>query len=440
MKSVIARIRSKWWERRAKKGGRRMPSLLKAMGALVPRKVIREVMISSHDRRQWGTLAAAWVGVSEREFFREAAQEMGIEFRERVVDPDLSVYGPQARSVLADLRRYGASVVLDGTRVIEVIAVDPSEARGLPIFDPASDVSLASWTEISRALEICERRIAELEANHGLLDIRRRDELCESLIDALVAEAKAHGSSSFELVTVDGVTRYQFYTSHGKLAVGTVHPDVMTDVRSFLKQREDKAVQTEASGAVYARSLGGGNFKLSWGAGTLPYEREVFLPSPNTAVVESPGAERELRQAASQGERQSFQGHEEPILVVDDNPMFCRVLDRLLRREGFAPYFAENGVAALTKLTASSDVLPKVVICDLHMPLMNGRELIARLKEDPRFKHIPIIVLTSDEDADVELQLLQHGADAYVSKVKDPRVLTSYVRKMARPLFAREAA
>jgi putative two-component system response regulator len=164
------------------------------------------------------------------------------------------------------------------------------------------------------------------------------------------------------------------------------------------------------------------------------------LPSPNTAVVESPGAEREHRQAASQVERQSFQGHEEPILVVDDNPMFCRVLDRLLRREGFAPYFAENGVAALTKLTASSDVLPKVIICDLHMPLMNGRELIARLKEDPRFKHIPIIVLTSDEDADVELQLLQHGADAYVSKVKDPRVLTSYVRKMARPLFAREAA
>lgn len=448
MTNVMARIRGMWRTRRAKMGARRMPSLLKAMGALVPRKVIREVMVSSHDRRQWGTLAAAWVGVSEREFFREAAQEMGIQFRERVVEPDLSVFGPQARSVLAELKRCGVSVVLDGTRVAEIVAVDPSEARGLTIFDPSSDVSLASWTEISRALEMCERRISELEANHGLLDIRRRDELCESLIDALVTEAKAHGSCSFELVTVEGVTRYQFYTSHGKLAVGTVHPDVMNDLRSFLTQREDKAVRTEASGAVYARLLGGGNFKVSWGGTTFSREQELSLPCPSgrgAAVVETGDSEGGVPQGSVyQGSRKSEepleQSHEEPILVVDDNPMFCRVLERLLKREGFAPFFAENGVAALTKLSASTKCLPKVIICDLHMPLMNGRELIARLKDDSRFKHIPIIVLTSDEDADIELQLLQHGADAYVSKVKDPRVLTSYARKLSRSIAAREAA
>ena len=138
MTNVMARIRGMWRTRRAKMGARRMPSLLKAMGALVPRKVIREVMVSSHDRRQWGTLAAAWLGVSEREFFREAAQEMGIQFRERVVEPDLSVFGPQARSVLAELKRCGVSVVLDGARVAEIVAVDPSEARGLTIFDQVS--------------------------------------------------------------------------------------------------------------------------------------------------------------------------------------------------------------------------------------------------------------------------------------------------------------
>jgi CheY-like chemotaxis protein len=80
--------------------------------------------------------------------------------------------------------------------------------------------------------------------------------------------------------------------------------------------------------------------------------------------------------------------------------MFCRVLERLLRREKVNPYFADNGVVALEKLEGGGGVVPRVIICDVHMPVMNGQELLGRLKRDPRWMHIPVIMLTSDEDVD----------------------------------------
>ena len=120
--------------------------------------------------------------------------------------------------------------------------------------------------------------------------------------------------------------------------------------------------------------------------------------------------------------------------------MFCRVLERLLRREGVNPFFADNGVIALEKLEDNGGALPKVIICDLHMPVMNGRELLTRLKSDPRLHAIPVIMLTSDDDVDAELQLLASGADAFVSKGKDPRVLTAQVQRLLKRGLVREAA
>jgi len=179
---------------------------------------------------------------------------------------------------------------------------------------------------------------------------------------------------------------------------------------------------------------------LSWGA-SLALRKEAGLDSARRQE----GGASPLVLAGSRGGvsdaylvAESSRGH--PVLVVDDNPMFCRVLERLLRREEVLPFFADNGVRALEKLESAGAVMPKVIICDLHMPVMNGRELLARLKNDERFKQIPVVMLTSDDDVDAELQLLASGADAFVSKAKDPRVLTAQVRRLLRRPALEEAA
>lgn len=432
---------SRLWRRGGIKGAA-LPSLVRAMDTLVHRKVMREVVASSHDRRQWGVLAAAWVGVSEREFFSTAAREMGIEWDERVSPPDLSIFGNDAKKILGELRRVGAVVSLDGRTPIRFSAVDPAEVRSLSLYDGSAPVALASWSDISRALDATERMILEDETNAEYRELKRRQEVCGKILDILVREAASHGAHSVEVVTSEGKTRYQFCTSHGRVAAGAIHPEVIQDLLKYLCSLEGSIIKTESKGDVCLRSMGSSsNFRLSWGSvaalppvvadgnleeGLVPLRVQSMRTSaPSTDVSTSP----------------SFEQHGvHPILVVDDNPMFCRVVERLLQKENVATCFADNGIVALERLANAKELLPKVIICDLHMPLMNGRELLAAVKADPRLRHIPVIMLTSDDDVDAELQLLSGGADAFIPKAKDPRVLTAQVQRLLLRDALREAA
>lgn len=430
---------------RRRNGAHTPPSLVRALDELVPRKVMREVVASSHDRRQWGVLAAAWVGVSEREFFEAAAKTMKVSREERVLPADLTSFGSRARAMMGELRRVGAIVVVNEGEVLRIVAVDPAEARSLSFYNPGLSVSLASWSDIARALDASERMLTEYEGNTGLREAKRRQELSGKILSIILREASTHGATSVEVVTVEGRSRYQFVTSHGRMATGAIRPEVVQDLLQYLCSLESGVLRSEEFGDVMLRSLGSAsNFRLSWGSPSKTASHLVAqdLSERSASMPKSvaPSAAPLCDSPISQGYLRGESAHEHPVLVVDDNPMFCRVLERLLRREGVNPSFADNGVIALEKLESAGSALPRVIICDLHMPVMNGRELLARLKGDPRLSSIPVIMLTSDEDVDAELQLLGSGADAFVSKAKDPRVLTAQVQRLLKRAGLREAA
>ena len=446
MKGIVRglqNVRLPW--SRGLRGSRKLPSLVRAMDDLVPRKVMREVVASSNDRRQWGVLAAAWVGVSEHEFFSAAAAAMGVSLEERIAPPDLTTFGAQARPMLSELRRLGAVVAIEERSISRIIAVDPAEVRALSFYESHIPVSLASWSEVARALDAAERVLVESESNSEYREAKRRQEVCGKILSIIIREASVHGAQSVEIVTLDGKTRYQFGTSHGKTATGAIRPEVVQELLKYLCGLDGSAVKNETHGDVVLRSLGSAsNFRLSWGnAHGRRADVDPIIASPDCPAPSSDLSPRTGVAAISTSVSSGYlaqQGEDEPVLVVDDNPMFCRVLERLLHREGVNPYFADNGVVALEKLEASQGLVPKVIICDLHMPVMNGREFLSRLKSDRRFDWIPIVMLTSDEDVDVELQLLAEGADAFVSKAKDPRVLTTHVQRLLKAGALRKAA
>ena len=421
------------------KDSRALPSFVRALDDLVPRKVMREVVASSHDRRQWGVLAAAWVGVSEREFFEAAAKVMKVSLEERVSPVDLTPFGMKARSIVGELRRIGAVAVMHDGAVTRIVAVDPAEARALSLYTPGMEVSLASWSDIARAIDGSERILTEYESNTGLREMKRRGELCGKILNIIIREARAHGASTVEVVTVEERSRYQFVTSHGKMASGGIRAEVVQDLLTYLCSLESGVLRSEDHGEVMLRSLGSAaNFRLSWGSSHTNEPRTVDVQYGGSDDSTPLVTEMRAHQRVAEGYLAEGGRSEQPVLVVDDNPMFCRVLERLLSREGVNPYFADNGVMALEKLEGGA--LPKVIICDLHMPVMNGRELLARLKGEPRWSAIPVIMLTSDDDVDAELQLLNSGADAFVSKGKDPRVLTAQVQRLIHRANVREAA
>jgi CheY-like chemotaxis protein len=87
--------------------------------------------------------------------------------------------------------------------------------------------------------------------------------------------------------------------------------------------------------------------------------------------------------------------HHASVLVVDDDFDICEVYGEALADCGYAVTTARNGREALRYLDGSS-LVPDVIIVDLMMPIMDGRELIAEIKQRPRFNHTPIVMMTAN--------------------------------------------
>jgi len=80
------------------------------------------------------------------------------------------------------------------------------------------------------------------------------------------------------------------------------------------------------------------------------------------------------------------------IMVVEDNEILREIMAEILESEGWRVFKAENGRVALNHL---ADKKPVLILLDLHMPEMDGFEFVTRLRQNPDWQHIPVIVVTS---------------------------------------------
>jgi two-component system chemotaxis sensor kinase CheA len=102
------------------------------------------------------------------------------------------------------------------------------------------------------------------------------------------------------------------------------------------------------------------------------------------------------------------------ILVVDDS-ITTRTLEKnILEAAGYQVKLATNGQEALNSL--AKEDLPHLVVTDVNMPKVDGFELTSRMKQDKRYAHIPIILVTSLDSAADKARGIEVGADAYIIK------------------------
>jgi len=85
------------------------------------------------------------------------------------------------------------------------------------------------------------------------------------------------------------------------------------------------------------------------------------------------------------------------VLIVDDDGDIRALFDASLKMRGYAVESASNGHEALAQLAAMA-ALPAVIVVDLHMPVMDGWELLTILAKDERLSAVPVIVLTAADD------------------------------------------
>jgi two-component system chemotaxis response regulator CheY len=122
------------------------------------------------------------------------------------------------------------------------------------------------------------------------------------------------------------------------------------------------------------------------------------------------------------------------ILVVDDFMTMRRVLCQLLHEIGFDDVDqVADGAAALERLGTE---IADVVITDIEMPTMNGFDLLASIKKDPRLKHVPVLMVTAEARKDEIVRAVQAGAAGYLVKPFSRAVLEERLRQIVPGLFA----
>ncbi len=115
------------------------------------------------------------------------------------------------------------------------------------------------------------------------------------------------------------------------------------------------------------------------------------------------------------------------ILIVDDEPSIVISLEYLMKREGHETAVAVDGQAALEALASWS---PDLVILDVMLPRMNGFEVCQRMRADPRWRSIKVIMLTARGREPEVARGLAVGADAYMVKPFSTRELAAQIKQL----------
>jgi len=134
-------------------------------------------------------------------------------------------------------------------------------------------------------------------------------------------------------------------------------------------------------------------------------KQAVARAAASAETVEMPEAPVAIARSVAEGPR--------VVMVVDDSITMRKVTTRVLEREQLEVITAKDGVDALEKL---QERVPDVMLLDIEMPRMDGFELATHMKNDARFRHVPIIMITSRTGEKHRQRAFEIGVDRYLGK------------------------
>lgn len=178
-------------------------------------------------------------------------------------------------------------------------------------------------------------------------------------------------------------------------------------------------------------------FKTLWQAaipllndGRTSFEEAERILGPADKQHDLQGNSRSVKSAvAANASSGSVAGplQKRKVLLVEDDDDVRSVLAMLLKTQLYDVAEAADGLDALEKVYESP---PDLIVCDLMMPKLDGMGFIKRLRNDSRIGSIPVLVLTAASTDDNHLNSLEFGADDFISKTADSRILLAHVEKL----------
>jgi two-component system chemotaxis response regulator CheY len=118
------------------------------------------------------------------------------------------------------------------------------------------------------------------------------------------------------------------------------------------------------------------------------------------------------------------------ILVVDDSGTVRQQVSMALKQAGFAIVEAADGQEALDALASNRAI--DMVVCDVNMPVLNGLEMVEKVKQNPAHKALPILMLTTEGQPSMIRRAKEAGAVGWIVKPFDANQLVQTAKHLTR--------
>ena len=115
------------------------------------------------------------------------------------------------------------------------------------------------------------------------------------------------------------------------------------------------------------------------------------------------------------------------VLIVDDKQTIAKIIQVYIA-DTFECIYFDDPIKAIAWLQESN--MPELIISDINMPNMNGVEFLDYIKKNDLFKSIPFVILSGEDSTSQKIELLEKGADDYISKPFNPMELKVRLKKI----------
>lgn len=443
-------------------------SILHGLSEILDANELQRVALHSSDWRELVDVAVRELKIDRRKTIRRLGEILDLPTLLDVPPADLEALS--LNTPISEYRRSGAIPLTERGLVTGIVCVDPSRINRLGKDIAQLPIVFSLWSSISEALEESEKMYRErLEQRSSLRKGARSDRhsLALKMLAMLVNEVNSYGQSS---VTIDFNSReivYQFITDEDRTGTGFMELTVSECLSGFLCRAgssqaktavivDDRIVDLEVIGIP--TEPGEYKFLLSWelfaddsvlekrgdiGEGGVPYKKsqqfrshyelDNSTTSLGAAIGEyvSPSNSNLLEpvKCESLSGTTEASGDRIEVALIDDNTTFLKILEKYFSGRGFLVKTFENSTRALEEIR-SGRIVPEVLICDVHMPGLTGIQLIKQIRSYGMNSSPGVVMLSSDDDIETELCAIEAGADTYIYKHVDSRLLLAHVKRL----------
>jgi len=224
-------------------------------------------------------------------------------------------------------------------------------------------------------------------------------------------------------VQLDNPGNY-YFSAHNRKYVGKLHPTLISQVTPLLhaSSRISLTCEHELIAKLYlstSKIVSEKNFTISWDLQTGATANDLSA----STIAEVP-----LKESSQSKLPLNANPHQALILLVEDDVRFASILKSILVDKGWRAEIVTNGNSALTRIRDHSLESPALVVCDVHMPGIDGITFVSTLRSEKAY--LPILMLTSDDNRILEVELALLGVDAFIKKQDDPRVLIAWINNL----------